>query len=87
MSNAAANETGVRIELSKDEALVLFELLSRLSEADSLAAHYADRSEGALLDGILADLERVLVEPFDPNYGEILKACRERINRRVFGGQ
>lgn len=67
----------VSIDLNPDEALVLFEFLSRYSESDRLET--VDQAEQRILWDICALLERVLVEPLDPNYGELLAAARERV--------
>ncbi|MDQ3747778.1 MAG: hypothetical protein M3367_02010 [Acidobacteriota bacterium] len=67
----------IQICLSKDEAIILFEFLSRFSEKEVL--EIADQSEERVLLNVLCDLEKTLVEPFVANYQKILKKSRERI--------
>lgn len=64
----------IRIELSDDEALVLFDFLSRFSETDELKIE--DQSEVRVLWNICCDLEKILVGPFLENYDELLEAAR-----------
>lgn len=68
----------IKISLSKEEALVLFEFLSRVNENDSKLM-IEDNSEERVLWNICSDLEKVLVEPFQENYCEILKQAREKV--------
>jgi hypothetical protein len=70
-------EEQVTIELSKPEALVLFELLSRFSDGDRLQIE--DRAEERVLWNVQCLLERALVEPFEPGYGELLNEARNRL--------
>lgn len=65
------------IKLSHDEALVLFEFLSREErEILSKVQHYA---EGKTLSGILATLEKNLSEPFRKDYLELLNEARKKV--------
>jgi hypothetical protein len=74
----------LEISLDCDAALVLFELLaSRTKLSDSLSLADYDRTA---LDLVEASLERVLVEPFAPNYSELLMAARCRLTER-YGSQ
>jgi hypothetical protein len=70
-------DEAIQINLSKDEAIVLFEFLSRYSEKKIL--EISDQSEECLLLNVLCDLEKTLVEPFGANYKEILIQSRKRI--------
>ncbi len=65
----------VTIELTGDEALVLFEWLAKLDEAKLVEGE----AEKRVLAGVEAALERVLVEPFEKNYGELVEQARQRI--------
>jgi hypothetical protein len=65
----------VTIELTGDEALVLFEWLAKLDEAKLVEGE----AEKRVLWGVEAALERALVEPFAKNYGELVEQARERI--------
>lgn len=67
----------VSMHLSRDEALVLFECLSRFDKSESL--EFEDKAEQIVLWDIQAGLERILHEPFKSNYDELLLAARERI--------
>lgn len=70
------NDTVVKIELNSDEALVLFEFLSNFSDTDQLKIE--DQAEKRVLRNMCCDLEKVLVEPFQENYPELLEAARTR---------
>jgi hypothetical protein len=65
----------VTLELAADEALVLFEWLSRSSPSDR-PAPFVDRAEQIALGNLLCLLERVLVVPFDPDYDASVQAAR-----------
>ena len=67
----------IKIELSPDEALVLFEYLSRFS--DTGKTEFEDKSEKIALWNLTCLLEKVMVEPFKPNYGELVHAARDRL--------
>ncbi|WP_064710151.1 hypothetical protein [Rhizobium bangladeshense] len=74
---------GVQIRLSPEEALVLFALLSRWCEDGSAptpqASCFESTAEGAVLHGLLADLETQLVAPFTAEYRALLKGARDRL--------
>jgi hypothetical protein len=65
----------VTLELTADEALVLFAWLSRSSPSDQ-PVPYADRAEQIALGNLECLLERVLVEPFDPDYAALVESAR-----------
>jgi hypothetical protein len=67
----------MRIELTGDEALVLFELLSRYYSSDSLSIE--DQAERRTLWNLHCQLEKQLVEPFQPDYGALLRQARDRL--------
>jgi len=67
----------VRIELTADEALVLFEFLSRYENSEALAIEH--QAERRALQNLLALLERQLVEPFRADYADLLQRARERL--------
>jgi hypothetical protein len=71
----------VSLDLSHDEALVLFEFVARYSESSQL--EIADPAEQRVLWDICCLLERSLVEPLDPNYDDFLAAARERVRDEV----
>jgi hypothetical protein len=69
--------TPVTIELSSDEALVLFEWLA---SADFFNALPAPQEAGRIaLWKLEGKLEKLLVEPFAPNYVDIVAAARRRL--------
>ena len=65
----------VTLELTADEALVLFDWLGRSSSRDQPAA-FADPAERVALGNLECLLERVLVEPLDPDYAALVEAAR-----------
>jgi hypothetical protein len=65
------------LNLTEDEALVLFEFLTRYGESDRL--EIADQAEQRVLWNLCADLEKRLVQPLDAAYGEHLAAARQRL--------
>ena len=67
----------ITIELTKDEALVLFEFLANLD--DKNATTFEDQAEQRVLWNIHCDLESILAEPFRPDYLEILKVARDKV--------
>ena len=68
----------MNIKLTKNEALVLFEFLSRFNEAEQNVI-FEDKAEEKILWLINAQLEKQLVEPFMPNYRDILDKARKEI--------
>ena len=66
--------TQINLHITKEEAIVLFEMLSRFSENDKLDIE--DQSEQRVLWNLCASLEATLVEPFDENYASILENAR-----------
>jgi hypothetical protein len=67
----------INIELSKDEGLVLFEMLSRFSNNEEL--RIVDQSEQRVLWNIQAELEKLLTNPFQADYQDLLLKARERV--------
>lgn len=67
----------VSIELSSDEALVLFEFLQRFSDSDTLAIQ--DQAEERVLWNLCCLLERRLVTPFATTYDVLLAEARDRL--------
>lgn len=70
-------EKKVQFELSRDEALVLFEWLARFNKATD--QRFADQAEQRVLWDLEAMLESELAEPFASNYDELLAAARSRV--------
>ncbi len=67
----------VRLELTADEALVLFEFLTRYGESSSL--NIVDQAEQRALWNLQCLFEKQLVEPFRPDYVELVEAARNRL--------
>jgi len=67
----------VHLALTADEALVLFEFVSRFTDSDQLAI--ADQAEASALWKLCGQLEKVLTEPFSPRYADLLTKARERV--------
>ena len=67
----------VRISLTKQEAIILFELLSRYSDSDKdNELQVLDNAERNSLWRLHGYFEKELSEPFLPNYLDILKAAK-----------
>jgi hypothetical protein len=73
----------VTVSLSSDEALVLFELLHRWEDADTIDPVLLPGERTALWS-LSNALERVLTQSFAPNYDELLAGARARL--REVGG-
>ena len=67
----------VHITLTADEALVLFELLSRYSDSDQL--NIIDQAEQRALWNLCCILEKKSVAPFNMEYGQALSEARTRL--------
>ncbi|MBX3425581.1 MAG: hypothetical protein KF688_07880 [Pirellulales bacterium] len=67
----------VRLELTADEALVLFEFAFRYSDTDTLSV--VDQAEQRALWNLQCLFERQLIEPFRPDYAALLAAARDRL--------
>lgn len=74
-----------RIDLTPEEAIVLFELLSRWCEDNNAstpeASCFESTAEGAVLHRLLAELEKQLAAPFTANYDTLLGQARDRLKR------
>lgn len=73
----------MKIDLTEDEALVLFELLADYGTSDDgrqlVVRHAAERNA---LWAVHAALERGLVAPFQPDYSDQLSAARSRVEEQ-----
>ena len=67
----------VEIKITKDEALVLFEFLSRYSDEDSLSIQ--DQAEQQALWNLTCTLEKKLTEPFSNEWASIIETARNRL--------
>lgn len=71
----------VRLELTRDEALVLFEFLARCDDNETLTLE--DQAEERVLWKLEGLLEKQLVEIFDPSYKSLVESARERLRDPV----
>jgi len=76
-SNTNTPEGKLVIELPKAQALVLFEFLSRFSNDNRLEIQ--DQAEERVLWDICCDLEKMLAEPFRPDYRDLLQKARDAV--------
>ena len=68
----------IQIELTDDDAIVLFEWLCLLIEGKQLdTVHPAERQ---VLWNLQCELERQLVPPFQPDYIEQLEEAKKRLS-------
>lgn len=70
------------ISLSKDRALVLYDLVARLNSRDDLPLE--DQSEQRVLWDLEADLESQLAAVTAPDYKSRLESARDRIRDPEF---
>ena len=68
----------ITIKLDKDEALVLFDFLSRINDKE-LKEIFEDQAEQKALWILEGQLEKQLVEPFKPEYKDIVREARNKI--------
>ena len=71
------SEEAVTIKLSRAEALVLFELLSRFNEEEGF--QIKDSAEVKVLWDMQCFLEKTLSEPLQDDYAELLTTAREQV--------
>lgn len=69
----------VKVELSKDEAIVLFEYLARMNESDALDKTFEDKAEQRVIWNLEAITEGILVEHFRSDYKKIVEDGRKAI--------
>jgi hypothetical protein len=65
------------IDLTNDEALVLFEFLARFEETDSLKINH--KSEEIVLWNLTCQLEKELAEPFSSKYDKLLETAQSNV--------
>lgn len=68
----------ISLTLTKDEALVLFDFLGRFNQTDHTDI-FEDQSEQKTLWILEGQLGKQLVEPFKPDYKDIIKEARNKI--------
>ncbi len=67
----------IKIEITKDEALVLFEFLSRYSDTDKLAIEH--QSEQRVLWSLNCIFEKTINEAYSSDYKKSLESARNRL--------
>ncbi len=75
--NKQSDTSEVQISLTADQALVLFEFLSRFEESNELTI--VDRAEERALLNLLGPLQKQLMPPFQQDYVEQLQQARNRL--------
>lgn len=78
MNAHTTNKQTIFIELTKDEAIVLFEWLSNFNEKD-LQDLFIDQSEERVLWDIEASLEKTIPEILSGNYVDLLSQARKKV--------
>lgn len=71
--------TPVTLKLSEDEALVLFEWLTRVDDLHALSLTFVHEAEQKVVWTLEAALERKLAALFAPNYKELVEQARARV--------
>ena len=82
MENPDAANEPIAVQLSADDALVLFQFLSRFEQDETSTIN--DPAGGHALARLLAQLEKKLIAPFDARYLSILQAAQARL-RALYG--
>ncbi len=68
----------INLTLTKDEALVVFDFLARFNQTEHPDI-FEDKAEQKTLWILQGQLEKQLVEPFRPDYKEIINEARNKI--------
>ena len=71
-------DKSLNLTISKEEALVLFDFLARFNESEQSDV-FEDQAEQKTLWVLEGQLEKQLVEPFKPDYKDIIKHARNKI--------
>ena len=79
MPNELNGGQNVTLGFTAAEALVLFELLARWEETDAACVPLEHQAEHRVLWNTLAMWERILAEPFMPDYQDWLDRARELV--------
>lgn len=72
------SQNSVSITLTKDEALVLFELMDDFLDEPSLAVR--DQAERRALWNLAGRLRKSVPEVFSPNYKELVEIARKNLS-------
>ena len=73
-----ADPEDVCVSLTGDEALVLFELLHRWEDEEQVSPPRNEAEQVALWN-LSAVLERILSEPFSPDYARLVSEAQARL--------
>ena len=71
------DERTVVLQLTQDEALVLYEYLAGLEDQKEKLTEVS--AEDRVLWQLEGQLEKILVEPFHPEYGRLVEEARQRV--------
>lgn len=74
----------MKLELTDDQALVLFEWLARLDEREAFPVE--DPAEAQVLWCLHGQLEKALSEPFRADYRELVEQARARVKASFGAG-
>jgi hypothetical protein len=69
-------KTKINLDLSREEALVLFDWIARFNKSEN---SFHDQAEQRVLWNIEAMLESALDEPLDPEYANLLAQARAKV--------
>jgi hypothetical protein len=72
------SKNGIKIELSKDEAIVLFDWISRINEGEATNLRL-DQAEMRILWDLEASFEKVINEIFAEDYNKIVAQAKQRV--------
>lgn len=74
----------MKLEITDDQALVLFEWLARLDEQDAFPVE--DPAEELVLWCLHGQLEKALSEQFRPDYQDLVEQARARVKASFGAG-
>ena len=69
----------VQLSLSRDAALVLFEMIASQSDASEIVVR--DPAEHTAIWKLEGALDEVLVEPLQPNYANLVEEAKARLQK------
>jgi hypothetical protein len=76
------NDQTICLQLTADQALVLFEWLARMDEREAKVP-FDDPAEERVLWLLEGQLESSLVAPLDPKYRDLLAAARRAVTAQM----
>jgi len=72
-------EPFVQLNLSRDAAIVLFEMVASQSDGSEIVVR--DPAERTAIWKLEGALEKVLVEPLQPDYSKVVEAAKARLGK------